>query len=148
MKHFVYVFQLLLNLLSCIAKIFQTNTRIWASPFTFCAETSINTGGARGEEWSLTLHHSSPLFTLHFAGWTISSDYYGMISHETTFLSFVAEFIFSSLSFILLKLSFLLSNFELSIVWFRVWDRSDFEFEIRQAEIWIFVLLGRNFALS
>ena len=47
---------------------FQTNARIQASPFTFWAEMPINTGVARGEEWSLTLHHPSPLFTLHFAG--------------------------------------------------------------------------------
>ena len=39
---------------------FQTNTRIYSSPFTFWAETPINTGVASGEEWSLTLHHSSP----------------------------------------------------------------------------------------
>ena len=71
-----------------------------------------------------------------------------MISHETTFLSFVAEFIF-------FVSELYTSKTEFSVVKLRAFDslisslgQSDFEFEIRQAEIWIFVLLGRNFALS
>ena len=35
----------------------------YSSLFTKPAETPINTGVARGEEWRTTLHHSSPLFT-------------------------------------------------------------------------------------
>lgn len=41
---------------------------------------------------------------------------YLKLSHNAAKIAFVAEFIFSSQSFILLKLSFRLSNFELSIV--------------------------------
>ena len=36
----------------------------YSSPFTFSPETPINTGVSGGEECPLTLHHSSPLFTL------------------------------------------------------------------------------------
>ena len=35
----------------------------YSSLFTDLPETPINTGVARGEEWSTTLHNSSPLFT-------------------------------------------------------------------------------------
>ena len=36
----------------------------YSSLFTDSPETPINTGVARGEEWSTTLHNSSPLVTL------------------------------------------------------------------------------------
>ena len=42
----------------------KTYSRFYSSLFTDWPETPINTGGARGEECSTTLHNSSPLFTL------------------------------------------------------------------------------------
>ena len=38
------------------------HSSFYSSLFTKSAETPINTGVARGEEWRTTLHHSSPLY--------------------------------------------------------------------------------------
>ena len=50
----------------------------YSSPFTKSAETPINTGVLRGEEWRTTLHHSSP--TLHLD--IFSSDYAELTEHS------------------------------------------------------------------
>ena len=50
----------------------------YSSLFTKSAETPLNTGVSRGEEWRTTLHHSSPLFTWIF----YSSDYAELTEHS------------------------------------------------------------------
>ena len=50
----------------------------YSSLFTKSAETPLNTGVSRGEEWRTTLHLSSPLFTWIF----YSSDYAELTEHS------------------------------------------------------------------
>ena len=54
------------------------HSSFYSSLFTKSAETPINTGVARGEEWRITLHLSSPLFT------PLSSDYARKLNEKST----------------------------------------------------------------